>query len=169
MPPLREWDIASLEDACGGPFAPGRLGKLERAGLLGQPVDSTLVIEDDGLLSSGNPLGGVVLTKEAGVDPAVMQALRALVSTSSEWDAAGEAVGNFATEVSTENERRARLAARTAIDMELAGKATSIDEDKDLLRRGQNSKSGVDTEELLAIRFRLEKKKLLKAALERLG
>lgn len=169
MPPLREWDIASLEDACGGPFAPGRLGKLERAGLLGQPVDSTLVIEDDGLLSSGNPLGGVVLTKEAGVDPAVMQALRALVSTSSEWDAAGEAVGNFATEVSTENERRARLAARTAIDMELAGKATSIDEDKDLLRRAQNSKSGVDTEELLAIRFRLEKKKLLKAALERLG
>merc|ERR1712070_168317 len=35
MPPLREWDIGALEEACGRTFQPGRLQKLERAGLLG--------------------------------------------------------------------------------------------------------------------------------------
>ena len=168
MPPLREWDIAALEEACGGSFAPGRLGKLERAGLLGKPLDAALEVEDDGLQSAGNPRGGVVLTRAGGIDPVVIQALRALVSTNSEWEAAGEAVGNFASEVSTDNERKARLAARTAIGLELANKATSIDEDKALLQRAANSKSGIEPEEQLAIRFRMEKKKLLKASIETL-
>ena len=35
MPALREWDIDALESACGRNFAPGRLQKLDRAGLLG--------------------------------------------------------------------------------------------------------------------------------------
>lgn len=168
MPPLREWDIATLEEACGGPFAPGRLGKLERAGLLGNPIDSALEIEDDGLQSAGNPRGGVVLTRAGGIDPAVIQALRALVSTNSEWEEAGEAVGNFATEVSKENERKARLAARTAIELELANKPTSIEEDKALLNRAGRSMSGIEPEQQIAIRFRIEKKKVLMESIERL-
>lgn len=169
MPPLREWDIAALEEACGGPFAPGRLGKLERAGLLGKAIDAQLDDkENDGLESAGNPRGGVVLTRTIGIDPAVIQALRALVSSDSEWVAAGEAVGNFAAQVSVENERKAQLAARTAIELELATKATTLEEDKQLLKRADSSKAGMDPEERLALQFRIEKKKLLKEVIERL-
>ncbi len=169
MPPLREWDIAALEEACGGVFVPGRLGKLERAGLLGKAIDSPLDEKDnDGLESAGNPRGGVVLTRTVGIDPAVIQALRALVSSESEWLAAGEAVGNFAAQVSPENERKARLAAYTAVKLELEAKATTLEEDKELLKRAGSSKSGIDAEERLALQFRIEKKKLLKEAMERL-
>lgn len=169
MPPLREWDIAALEEKCGGPFAPGRLGKLERAGLLGKSKDAPLDEPvEDGLESAGNPRGGVVLTRTVGIDPAVIQALRALVSSDSEWEAAGEAVGNFAAEVSSENERKARLAARTAIELELAAKATTLEEDKEMLKRASSSKSGMEPEERLALQFRIEKKKLLKETIDRL-
>ena len=169
MPPLREWDIAALEEKCGGPFAPGRLGKLERAGLLGKSLDEPLnEPADDGLESAGNPRGGVVLTRAIGIDPAVIQALRALVSSDSEWEAAGEAVGNFAAEVSAENERKAMLAARTAIELELAAKETTLEEDKELLKRIGSSKSGIESEEKLALQFRIEKKKLLKETIDRL-
>jgi hypothetical protein len=168
MPPLREWDIAALEDACGGPFAQGRLGKLDRAGLLGKAADASLEVKDDDLESSGNPRGGVVLTRTVGIDPAVIQALRALVSTEEEWEASGEAVGNFAAEVSTENEQKSRLAARTAMEMELAAKPTTLEEDKELLKRMGASKSGMETEERLAVQFRIEKKKLLREIIDRL-
>ena len=169
MPPLREWDIAALEEACGGSFAPGRLGKLDRAGLLGKSADSPLVEDqaDDGE-ASGNPRLGVVLTRAAGIDPAFIQALRALVSTDEEWEAAGEAVGNFAAEVGVENERKARLAARTAVEMELASKPTTLEEDKELLKRMGSSKSGMETEETLAVQFRIEKKKLLRKTINKL-
>jgi hypothetical protein len=169
MDPLREWDIAALEDACGGSFAPGRLGKLDCAGLLGKSADSPLVEDqaDDGE-ASGNPRLGVVLTRAAGIDPAFIQALRALVSTDEEWEAAGEAVGNFAAEVGDENERKARLAARTAVEMELASKPTTLEEDKELLKRMGSCKSGMEAEERLAVQFRIEKKKLLRETIDKL-
>jgi hypothetical protein len=171
MPPLREWDIAALEDACGGPFAQGRLGKLDRAGLLGKAADTPIVsVEDnqeDGE-ASGNPRGGVVLTRAVGIDPAVIQALRALVSTDAEWVDAGEAVGNFAAEVTPENESKARLAARTALELELTAKPTTLEEDKELLKQMRSSKSGVEADEVLAVVFRIEKKKLLKETIDKL-
>jgi hypothetical protein len=171
MPPLREWDIAALEDAVGGAFAQGRLGKLDRAGLLGKaagtPVVSVEENQEDGE-ASGNPRGGVVLTRAVGIDPAVIQALRALVSTDAEWVDAGEAVGNFAAEVNPENESNARLAARTALELELAAKPTTLEEDKEFLKRMRSSKSGVEADELLAVAFRIEKKKLLKETIDKL-
>eukprot|EP00536_Pseudo-nitzschia_multiseries_P011707 jgi/Psemu1/206615/e_gw1.412.2.1 len=168
MPPLRDWDIEAIEKACGGtPFPLDRLQKLDRAGLLGITDDSST--EEEGVISEGNPRGGVVLSRAVGIDPAVFQALRALVSNAQEWEDAGEAVGNFAAEVSPDNERRARIAARTAIEMEIASKTTTLEEDRELLKRLKSSKSGLqEPEELTAILFRIEKKKLLRETLDRL-
>mmetsp|Transcript_13352 Transcript_13352/g.31219 ORF Transcript_13352/g.31219 Transcript_13352/m.31219 type:complete len:565 (+) Transcript_13352:38-1732(+) len=180
MPPLRDWDIAALEEACGGtPFPLDRLQKLDRAGLLGisltddilttTPADDESSSAEEGVVSEGNPRGGVVLSRAVGIDPAVFQALRALVSNAQEWEDAGEAVGNFAAEVSPDNEQRARIAARTAIEMEIASKATTLDEDRELLKRLKSSKSGLqEPDELTAIMFRIEKKKVLKESLDRL-
>ena len=139
MPPLREWDISALEAACGRQFSPGRLEKLERAGLLG----NTVAIDAEGSEGAANPSGGVVITRAGGIDPAVMQALRALVSTDKEWGDVGEAIGNFADELSggAENERLARLAARTAIERELASKPTTLKEDELMLATMRASKS----------------------------
>jgi hypothetical protein len=164
MHPLRAWDIAALEKATGRQFAPGRLQKLDRAGLLGGD-------DSDNADKSANLAGGVVLTAVAGIDPAVMQALRALVSTDQEWEAAGEAVGNFSEDLSggAENERCARLAARAAIEMELANKPTSMEQDEELLRRMDTMKSlDAGVEEKLAVEFRIEKKKLLLATIDKL-
>jgi hypothetical protein len=105
-----------------------------------------------------NPKGGVVVTRAAGIDPAVMQALRALVSTEEEWMAAGEAIGNFSEEMSPENERRANLAARKAMELELESKPTTLQQDMEIWKR---TKSSLDREEELALSFRIEKKKLL--------
>jgi len=179
MPPLREWDIAALEAACGAPFPPGRLQKLDRAGLLGRSKEDAAAAaslksqgdedsKEDGT-SEGNPRGGVVLSRTVGIDPAVIQALRALVSTDQEWQDVGESIGNFAAEVNLENEKRARLAARTAIEMELAAKPTTLQEDRELLKRLSSSKSGMqEEEERIGLLFRIEKKKLLKETIDRL-
>jgi hypothetical protein len=160
LPPLREWDIRSLERACGRFFAPGRLQKLERAGLLGiaaeEPTSSSGGFDND---ETGNPRGGVVVTRAGGVDPAVLQALRIMVATDEEWNESGEAIGNFATPVSKENERLVRIAVKTALESELATKATTLEEDHALLLQ-QPSKSLTD-EDRIAIQFRIEKKKLL--------
>jgi hypothetical protein len=51
--------------------------------------------------------------------------------------------------------------------MELAAKPTALDEDLELLKRMGSAKS-VDLEEKLALQFRIEKKKLLRAAMDRL-
>lgn len=166
MPPLREWDIDALEKACGRTFSPGRLQKLDRAGLLG--LQGGYASEDT---FASNEAGGVVITRAGGVDPAVIQALRALVSSDEEWDAAGQAVGNFALEYSggQQNERLARLAAKTAIEMELASKPTTIAEDEELLRRSKASKSmELSNEETLAVMFRIEKKKILEEIIKTL-
>jgi hypothetical protein len=168
MPPIREWDIGALEDACGGPFAAGRLGKLERAGLLGKAIDEPTSEEEDDGETSGNPRGGVVLTRAGGIDPAVIQALRALVSTNAEWEASGEAVGNFAAAVSAENEQKARLAARTALELELQAKPTTLEEDEELFKRSMNIRS-MESDERLALSFRIEKKKILKESIDKLA
>mmetsp|Transcript_30206 Transcript_30206/g.61649 ORF Transcript_30206/g.61649 Transcript_30206/m.61649 type:complete len:583 (-) Transcript_30206:81-1829(-) len=162
LPPLREWDIAALEEACGRKVGPGRLEKLDRAGLLGRSSDIDSSIS--GNTEAANDIGGVVLTRASGIDPAVIQALRALVSSDQEWEDAGEAIGNFAAEVSPENERAARLAVRRAMELELESKPTTMDEDKGLLKVLE-SRNGVDVEEILAVRYRLEKKKLLQEAI----
>jgi Rubisco LSMT substrate-binding len=131
----------------------------------------TMKLKVDDSLSAANINGGVVINRVQGLDPAVLQAWRALDSTDAEWDAAGQAIGNFCLENSggVENEQRARLVARTAIALELSSKATTIQQDQELLRRLESSK-GLDASpsERLAIQFRIEKKKLLQEAIEML-
>lgn len=177
MPPLREWDIAAIEQACERTIAPGRLQKLDRAGLLGSTFDRDSVGEgvDAGNTDDvANAAGGVVVTRAGGIDPAVIQALRALISSDEEWTDAGEAVGNFATENSggIQNERLARLAAKTAMRMELDSKPTTAAEDEKLLKqmRAGSSSASLDYSEddELAVMFRLEKKKLLQETIDKI-
>lgn len=163
LPPIREWDIGAIEVACGRKVGPGRLEKLDRAGLLGR--ESNILLNDSPDSEAGNEIGGVVLTRATGIDPAVIQAMRALVSTNEEWDNSGEAIGNFATQVSPENERAARLAVKRAMELELESKRTSIGEDEKLIQTMNGKSGGVDVEEFLAVLFRLEKKKLLNEAI----
>lgn len=162
MPPLREWDIAALEEACGRKFQSGRLQKLERAGLLGGT--SLGNSDDDDSFEEGvaNRGRGVVVTRAAGIDPAIITALRVLVSSEKEWNEAGEAVGNLVTEDSggKENERLARVAAQKALELELESKPTTLEQDEESLKNG--SSLGLTDQELLALQFRIEKKKLLK-------
>ena len=161
MPPLREWNIDALEKAVGRTFSPGRLQKLDRVGLLGKTAKPDTTSRGEDMV---NPNGGVVVTRAAGIDPAVMIALRALVSSDNEWEDAGEAIGNFAAEGSggPENERLARLAAKTALELEIASKPTTVQEDTELLKRIKSSKSmDLSAEDILPILFRMEKKKLL--------
>lgn len=162
LPPIREWDIGALEEACGRKVGPGRLEKLDRAGLLGRV---TAVDPSSATTEAANDIGGVVLTRATGIDPAVIQALRALISSDSEWDDSGEAIGNFAIEVSMENERAARTAVRRAMELELENKATTMEEDKNLINLFEAKGGGVDAEEILPVKFRLEKKKLLEEAI----
>jgi len=160
MPPLREWDISALEVAVGRKFLPGRLDKLDRAGLLG---GTSLSLDDDendfeeGVANRGR---GVVITRAGGIDPAIMAALRVLVSSEEEWQSAGEAVGNLVTENSggKENERLARFAAQKALELELEGKETTLEEDEELMKKMVTWSDA----EMLAVQFRIEKKKLLK-------
>jgi hypothetical protein len=165
MPPLRQWNIEELERACGRTFAPGRLEKLDRAGLLGGGPVSKKRDDDEAANNDSAAGAGVVLTRSAGLDPAALQALRTLVSTDQEWDNRGQAVGNFAVKVGTDNEQCARLVAAKAIEMELASKPTTLEEDQELLKRmdAMESLDTVDDAEVkLALQFRIEKKKLLK-------
>jgi hypothetical protein len=168
LPPIRQWDIGALEVACGRKVGPGRLEKLDRAGLLGRESNIQLSASSSSDVEAANEIGGVVLTRATGIDPAVLQAMRALVSSEGEWENAGEAIGNFAAQVSPENERAARLAIKRAMELELESKPTTVEEDENLLRV-LNAKSGsADVEELLAVMFRLEKKKLLKEAISKI-
>jgi hypothetical protein len=169
MPQLREWDISALEIACGREFSAGRLAKLDKAGLLGFSGDGTAGDNDDD--DAANMGGGVVVSRAGGIDEAIMQALRALVASDEEWDDAGEAIGNFAGEGSggPQTERLARLAARTALEMELASKQTTMEEDKEVLKRMDSKAMDVSVGEKLAILFRIEKKKLLQETIDRLA
>ena len=176
LPPIREWDIGAIEEACGRKVGPGRLEKLDRAGLLGgssrNNVDdttptTTTTMNVDATASMNDIIRGVVLTRATGIDVAVIQAVRALISTNEEWQDAGEAIGNFAKEISVENERAARLAIRRVMEMELESKATTMEEDEALLKAfgGRNGGEANDVEEILAVKFRLEKKRLLQEAI----
>ena len=168
MPPLREWDISAMENACGRSFSSGRLQKLERAGLLGFSSNSN---KNE---SVANRAGGVVLTRAGGIDPAVLQALRALVSSDEEWQDAGEAVGNFASEKAggDANEYAMKSAAKAALQMELNNKETTMEEDEKLLQTAKSvnlkSSMSLSEQEVLAVQFRLEKKKLLKEIIDSL-
>ena len=165
MPPLREWDIDALETACGRSFGADRLVKVDRAGLLGNRRELHND-EDDERSSSGD---GIIITKAGGIDPAVLQALRALVSSETEWKTAGEAIGNFVERVSEENEKLARLAARCQIEIELDAKPTTLEEDEKILKQMKSKKSMAGSvEEILSLQFRIEKKKLLINAISEL-
>ncbi|KAL3822430.1 hypothetical protein ACHAXA_007437 [Cyclostephanos tholiformis] len=169
LPPIREWDIGALEKACGRMVRPGRLEKLDRAGLLGRGAvgDANSSPDPTSNAEVANDIRGVVLTRASGIDPAVIQAVRALISTDGEWEEAGEAIGNFAAQVSLDNERAARTVLRRAMEAELDGKATTIEEDENLLvALSGRSGGGVDAEEMLPVAFRLEKKKLLREAIQ---
>jgi Rubisco LSMT substrate-binding len=173
MPSIREWDINALESVCGRPFQKGRLQKLDDAGLLGSHRMMT-VFENDGDDYADDEewttMDGVVLSRNIGLDPAILQALRVLVSSDDEWNAAEQAIGNFSVERSDDNERCALTVAITAIEMELAAKPTTIEEDQAFLQRFDTMKQIIDSdiEARLVLQFRIEKKKLLKETIERL-
>jgi len=165
MPPLREWDIDALETACGRSFGADRLVKVDRAGLLGNKRELNNDEDDEGSLSGD----GIIITKAGGIDPAVLQALRALVSSETEWKNAGEAIGNFVERVSEENENLARLAARCQIKIELDAKPTTLEEDEKILKQMKSIKSMAGSvEEILSVQFRIEKKRLLINAISEL-
>ncbi|KAL7523650.1 hypothetical protein ACHAWF_000611 [Thalassiosira exigua] len=150
LPPIREWDLGALEEACGRKVGPGRLEKLDRAGLLGRAASDV-----DADSEVANDIGGVVLTRAEGVDPAVIQALRALVSqTASGWTPA--------TEVDPGDKQR--TAARTAMELKLVGKAMTMEEDRNLLRVLE----GKDPDQVLPMWFRFEKKNLLQEAIDKM-
>jgi hypothetical protein len=134
--------------------------------------------------------GGVILSRATGIDPAIQQALRALVSTDDEWQNSGRSIGSFATEVSPQNECLARIAAKVAIQMELKSKPTTLGQDIEMLqllnKQQQNNSGGPQSkigremirnarsgtsatnEERLALMFRIEKKMLLNEIIARL-
>jgi hypothetical protein len=172
MSPIREWDISALEMACGRTFQPGRLQQLDSAGLLG-PTKSNEnddeTTNEDGDNKQDSTRDGVVLSRGIGLDPAILQALRVLVSTDDEWNTAGRSIGNFSIERNRDNEQCARIVARTAIAMELSTKPTTIEEDIALLKQMDSmSRIMVDTSnaERLALQFRIEKKRLLQETME---
>ena len=172
LPPLRNWDLDALEQAAGRTIAPGRLSVLERAGLLGRADADTNVVTDDGTalddidVRSGQE--GVVVSRAAGIDPATLQALRALLSTNAEWEErAGRSIGALAAAESggPDLEQCVRKAARSVLQRELEMKPTTLDQDVTLLRQledGRGRALDSDPEERLALQFRIEKKKLLR-------
>lgn len=94
-----------------------------------------------------------------------MTALRVLVSSDDEWEAVGQAVGNMTTENSAgeENERLAKVAAQVALELELAKKPTTLAQDEERLKN--SSSLGLSRNQILALQFRIEKKKLLKESI----
>jgi hypothetical protein len=80
------------------------------------------------------------VSRAAGVDPAVIQALKALVSTDQEWQEAGESIGKFAAKVNPENELKAGSATRTVLEIELASKSTTLEEGQEVLKQLISSK-----------------------------
>merc|ERR1711976_1011009 len=160
--------MGALEDACKvRKFQPGRLEKLDRAGLLGgsslsldgddnddDDMGEDLDVDD---ITASNRGRGVVITRAGGMDPAIMTALRVLVSSDTEWEASGQAVGNFVTENSggKENERLARIVAQKAIQLELDSKPTTLEEDEELLKKMMDGSELSTSAEQLAVQFRM--------------
>lgn len=140
LPPIREWDLAALEEVCGRSVPAGRLA--EMAAALKQFDDS-----------------GVLLTRSSNsIDPSAMQTIRALFATKQEWSSAGS-VGPFQDMVNADNETCARKVVAAILEKELSDKPTSLEEDAKIPRKN------MDDSELLAIEFRVEKKRLLQEQL----
>lgn len=141
LPPIREWDLSALENCCGRTVASGRLAELANA--LGQFDDT-----------------GVLISRRSSIDPSAMQTIRALFATEHEWKTAGSSVGAFQDVVNAENEACARKVVAMLLEIELSSKPTSLEEDRKI------PKTNMELEELLAIQFRMEKKKLLREQLQ---
>jgi len=159
LPPLGEWDVNKMEAVAKRTTGP-RMGALDRAGLL----------KDN-----------VVVTRQ-GIDPAVMQGLRALLSNDEEWTQAKESVGSFAVENSggEELEHIVNAVVSNVLKNQLDIMGTTLDEDQLILDKMETKKSviagdgakgmgTVSAADIIAVKFRMEKKKVLRQALETLA
>jgi Rubisco LSMT substrate-binding len=167
LPPISDWNLAVLEAKCGRTVPPGRLAQLATAiqYQLSSSSSSVDTTDDDDLTmtTASTPAGYVVLTRAKGLDPSALQLIRALFATEDEWNAAGKSIAKFQNVVNRSNEACVQTVVKTMLTMELESKPTTIEQDEQLLL------STTQARELrLAIRFRMEKKKLLKEALEAL-
>ena len=158
VPPIKNWNIGQLEEAVGdGEIGRGgRLEKVERAGLLGGDEKE-------------RTQGGVVLGSARGMDLAVIQGLRCLLSNDSEWKASGESVGGFAEQVSEGNERKVRMCLKCVLEGELAKFKTTLEEDEALLEslgggfdKSKQSSKNTNSRKRMAAKFRMEKKRILR-------
>jgi len=167
LPPLRQWDIDALEKASGRTFSSDRLKILDKLGLLGDNPEAILDEERMADDINDNTSNGVVITRSTGLDPAIMQALRILVATDEEWKLSNENVAQFSSKFSDTNENCANIVAQTYMEIELASKDTTIQHDEQLLSSmEQEQKKIIDDHMLLVVKFRLEKKKLLKETID---
>ena len=98
---------------------------------------------EEGVANRGR---GVVVTRAGGIDPAIITALRVLVSSEEEWKAVGEAVGNLVTVNSggKENERLALVAAQKALELELLAEPTTLEEDQELWKNRNSLGLGME-------------------------
>lgn len=170
LPPILEWDLAALEKTCGRTVPAGRLADLAPAL---EAIERTAAADDTGkddLVGGGGGVGGIVVTRRAGIDPAALQLIRALFATEAEWDAAGRSVGKFQDVVSVDNEACSKKVVAAVLTMELERKATTLEQDERLMsssfKGGNTALSSLQSPaERLAVRFRIEKKKLLREAI----
>jgi len=101
LPALKDADIAALESKIGNEICADRLLKLSEANLLA---------------------GNIVLSKEnpKSFDPAVIQALRVLVSSDEEFESANKAIGGFFQfQVSEANEAKVNLCCKELLRAEV--------------------------------------------------
>jgi hypothetical protein len=171
LPPIREWDLAALEKSCGRTVPAGRLADLA---LALEALERAAAADDTGkddLVGGGGYVGGIVVTRRAGIDPSAVQLIRALFATEAEWDAAGRSVGKFQDVVSVDNETCSKKVVAAVLAMELERKATTLEQDERLMsssssKGGNTALSSLQSPaERLAVRFRIEKKKLLREAI----
>ena len=168
MPPLREWDITMLESSCGRTFSLKRIEYLNSLGLLGPSTSTTTQDNDDDDNNSNILKGGVVITIINGIDPAIKQVLRILISTDDEWESSGNDISKFSETYSIDNEKCLNQVIYKAIEYELYDdKKTSFEDDEGILKRLEKDSSASslddsdDIELKLAFMFRLEKKEII--------
>jgi Rubisco LSMT substrate-binding len=176
LPPIRAWDLVALEVAGGRTVPPGRLAALAPA-LQALQQQQQAVVDDEDEEGNGTVMTGdddddddddddgggvdgvVVVARGQGVDPSALQLLRALLATEDEWIAAGRSVGPFQKVVNGENEKCVQKVVAAVLTRELQSKPTTLEQDEQLLLLSQPQEPA---EQRLAIRFRIEKKKLLR-------
>ena len=137
LPPIGEWTLDTSTST-----AEGRLAALQKAGLLTCPI---------------------VVTRDKGIDPVALRALRVVYATDAEWtEQAQQAVTSIDAATGSATEQNVRAVTRTLLQQELDSKPTTLEQDRVLLARC------TETEERLAIQFRMEKKKVLMEAIGKL-